>query len=339
MVILVVLLFLVAPRWLLMASQSYAEVGGANQSAAMFEWMDLIEQFQFVVMNLFVYLYVAFVGSCFASFLNVVAYRVPRGRSILGFSHCPKCDHRLSLKDNIPIWGWLKNSGLCRHCQSPISARYLLVEILLGVVFVALFVVEVVCAGFNLPVGPSGRGGGINFLLTSPSSQLILTCVYHMTLISILFTIAVISVEQFRIPRPVTVVSGVILLLFACCYPLVLQVAWFALPPNPSAEALAPLSAHSLITVLVGLFAGMSAGCVCTVLPKARWADLKLSSHQQMISGLSLIGLALGWQFVVIVSLIWGALRVFIPQRISNLIVLMVATFLHLMTWSLVFRI
>ena len=338
MFILVVLLFLVAPRLLLMTSQSYAGAWDASQSAALLRWMNLIEQFQFVVMNSFIYLYVGFVGSCLASFLNVVAYRVPRGRSILGFSHCPKCDHRLSLKDNIPIWGWLKNAGLCRHCQSPISVRYLLVEVLLGIVFIVLFVVEVVCAGFNLPIGTSGRGIGINFMLTNPNARLIATCVYHMTLISALFTIAMISVEQFRIPYRVTVVSSVILLLVACCYPLVLQVVWYALPSNPSAEALAPLNAHSVITVLVGLFAGLGAGGVCAALPTARSAVPGLT-RQQMISGFSLVGLALGWQFVVIVSLIWGGLRVFITQRISSLIVLMIATFLHLLTWSLVFRI
>ena len=41
------------------------------------------------VMMAFAAAWVFFLGGSFASFLNVVAARVPQGRSILGSSHCP----------------------------------------------------------------------------------------------------------------------------------------------------------------------------------------------------------------------------------------------------------
>ena len=78
-------------------------------------------------------------GLLIGSFLNVVIWRVPRGESIVAPpSHCPTCDTPIAPRDNIPVVSWLLLRGRCRHCQSPISARYPLVELLTGVLFAAL---------------------------------------------------------------------------------------------------------------------------------------------------------------------------------------------------------
>ena len=83
------------------------------------------------------------IGACVGSFLNVVVWRLPRGESLSHPpSHCPKCNHRLAWKDNIPIFGWIFLRGKCRYCQNPISPRYPAVEFitaLLLVVYYALF--------------------------------------------------------------------------------------------------------------------------------------------------------------------------------------------------------
>ena len=53
-------------------------------------------------------------GASFGSFLNVVVWRLPRwGFSSLASppSHCPKCEHRLAWKDNIPVLGWFLLRG------------------------------------------------------------------------------------------------------------------------------------------------------------------------------------------------------------------------------------
>ena len=53
-------------------------------------------------------------------------------------SHCPHCKHPLSAADNIPLFGWLLLRGRCRYCRAPISIQYPLVELLSGVLSVAV---------------------------------------------------------------------------------------------------------------------------------------------------------------------------------------------------------
>lgn len=68
-------------------------------------------------------------GLVVGSFLNVVAYRVPLGRSVAHPpSACPRCEAPIAPRDNIPVVSWLLLRGRCRHCGEPISARYPLVE-------------------------------------------------------------------------------------------------------------------------------------------------------------------------------------------------------------------
>jgi leader peptidase (prepilin peptidase)/N-methyltransferase len=68
-------------------------------------------------------------GAIFGSFLNVVAYRLPRHESLVTpASHCPRCAMPVKPYDNIPILSWLLLRGHCRGCGEPISARYPLVE-------------------------------------------------------------------------------------------------------------------------------------------------------------------------------------------------------------------
>lgn len=68
-------------------------------------------------------------GAAVGSFLNVVAYRLPRGASLIyPGSACPRCGQSIRWYDNIPIWGWIRLGGRCRDCRAPISIRYPLVE-------------------------------------------------------------------------------------------------------------------------------------------------------------------------------------------------------------------
>ncbi|TCJ31212.1 prepilin peptidase [Nocardioides jejuensis] len=75
-------------------------------------------------------------GLLIGSFLNVVAWRVPRGESIVSPpSACPACGHAIRARDNVPVLGWLLLRGRCRDCRAPISARYPLVELGTGILF------------------------------------------------------------------------------------------------------------------------------------------------------------------------------------------------------------
>jgi leader peptidase (prepilin peptidase)/N-methyltransferase len=68
-------------------------------------------------------------GAIIGSFLNVVAYRLPRKESLSHPpSRCPSCGAPVKPYDNIPVLSWLLLRGRCRNCQAPISWRYPLVE-------------------------------------------------------------------------------------------------------------------------------------------------------------------------------------------------------------------
>ena len=79
-------------------------------------------------------------GAIVGSFLNVVIYRLPLGKSVVWpASACPHCSRELSWYENIPVLSWLALRGRCRTCRGPIGVRYPLVEALTGVVFALAF--------------------------------------------------------------------------------------------------------------------------------------------------------------------------------------------------------
>ncbi len=70
-------------------------------------------------------------GALFGSFLNVVIYRLPRGKSVVGGrSQCPQCHETIRWFDNVPLVSWITLGGKCRRCRWKIPARYPLVELL-----------------------------------------------------------------------------------------------------------------------------------------------------------------------------------------------------------------
>lgn len=74
-------------------------------------------------------------GLATGSFVNVVAYRIPIGRSVMGRSHCPSCGHEIGPIDILPVMGWLLLRGRCRHCGSSIAWRYPAVELATGLLW------------------------------------------------------------------------------------------------------------------------------------------------------------------------------------------------------------
>jgi len=80
-------------------------------------------------------------GLTFGSFLNVCIYRWPRDLSVFQprRSACPNCHGQIAAYDNIPVLSWLLLRGRCRQCKVSISPRYLLVELLTGLLFLACY--------------------------------------------------------------------------------------------------------------------------------------------------------------------------------------------------------
>jgi leader peptidase (prepilin peptidase) / N-methyltransferase len=78
-------------------------------------------------------------GLLVGSFLNVVAHRLPRGESLLRpRSRCPGCGTQLRAIDNVPVISWLALRGRCHHCGASISARYPIVELVTGALYIAV---------------------------------------------------------------------------------------------------------------------------------------------------------------------------------------------------------
>lgn len=87
---------------------------------------------EFVILFLF--------GLIIGSFINVVIYRVPLGKSIVTPpSACTGCGSRLTAQDLVPVLSYIFLRGRCRHCGAPISPRYPLIELLTAIAFTALF--------------------------------------------------------------------------------------------------------------------------------------------------------------------------------------------------------
>lgn len=74
------------------------------------------------------------------SFLNVCIYRIPRNESLLfPKSHCPNCRSPINNWDNIPLLSYLVLRGKCRFCKNKISIIYPFVELITGILYLALF--------------------------------------------------------------------------------------------------------------------------------------------------------------------------------------------------------
>lgn len=78
-------------------------------------------------------------GLAIGSFLNVVIHRVPAGESVVQpASRCPSCGAAIRHRHNVPVVGWLVLRGRCHDCDARISARYPLIELATGLLFVAV---------------------------------------------------------------------------------------------------------------------------------------------------------------------------------------------------------
>ena len=81
----------------------------------------------------------ALFGLVVGSFLNVVAWRLPRGESLVRpGSACPACRTPIKPYDNVPVVSWLVLRGRCRHCAARISGRYPAVELTTAALYIAV---------------------------------------------------------------------------------------------------------------------------------------------------------------------------------------------------------
>jgi leader peptidase (prepilin peptidase)/N-methyltransferase len=214
-----------------------------------------------------VYLLVIFCfGAAVGSFLNVVMYRLPRGKSLIWPpSHCPRCQHQLSMvRENIPILGWFLVRGKCRYCSEPVSFWYAVVEFA-----TACFVV----ASYLYLVGYQGRSLGHFAVWTGLALAIVAA--------------GVIDLQTYLIPDAITklgmVLAPVVSFLVPSIHP---ALGW---PANERLQGVA--------SSLVGLAAGAGFVYAVGVLGKLIFGREAMGFGDVKFVGM--IGGFLGWQAIV----------------------------------------
>jgi leader peptidase (prepilin peptidase)/N-methyltransferase len=145
-------------------------------------------------------------GLVVGSFLNVLIARLPYEKSIIWpSSRCFACYTRIRLTDNLPIIGYLRLRGKCRHCGAAFSSRYLWVEIGTGAAFLALFAAEVL---FNTHAIKANEVNLFAANVVIPPLRFWAMFAYHAVLVSCLIAAAVIDVQHKIIP-PLIPYTGV----------------------------------------------------------------------------------------------------------------------------------
>ena len=208
-------------------------------------------------------------GACIGSFLNVVIWRVPRGKSVAdGRSHCPKCGHLIRWHDNLPVLSWLLLRARCRDCRAPISARYPFVEALTAALFV------LVALRHPFPAGTAVAAA-------------------HAILLSALVVVSFVDVDRREIPDAISKPGIVVGLLASLLVPALHADAF---------PALANRHLASLLASAVGVAAGAG------VLLAVRWLGRLAMGKEAMGLGdvklLAMVGAFVGAGDVMMVLLV-----------------------------------
>jgi prepilin signal peptidase PulO-like enzyme (type II secretory pathway) len=175
-------------------------------------------------------------GAVVGSFLNVVVYRLPAGKSIVyPGSSCPACGHLIRWYDNVPIVSWFVLGGRCRDCLAKISPRYPLVEFATAVLFAGLFLIAARPHIIATAVGTAGM---------KPSSwAVLLRYGADLWLFSTLLCAALIEFDRARVPRRLFLIA----LLIAIVSTVVIA-------------ASAPHAVENIAPAFIGLIAGCAIG-------------------------------------------------------------------------------
>ncbi|MBX6314858.1 MAG: prepilin peptidase, partial [Isosphaeraceae bacterium] len=225
-------------------------------------------------------------GAVVGSFLNVCIYRLPWQKSVIWpASHCPKCLSAIAAWDNVPILSWAVLRGACRQCGLPISARYALVEALVGLLFVAAYAVDV---GFGASALFSG----------APLGRLL----YHQILLALLVAATFTDIDWQIIPAEITETGMVLGVLLGALFPDIRPA------PSTATTTWAAFDA-GVIPALIG---GGLGGLIQQVL---RWVPGRKAKRRADMPEVSIhwaaLGAFLGWQYGVLPHWrSWGGLVV-----------------------------
>ena len=146
---------------------------------------------------------VAFIiGSCLGSFVQAAALRLNQSEDVIKQpSRCRSCGQILRWHDNLPILGWVLGKGCCRQCGAKISARYVLIEILIGILS------AIMVAYYPLPIAIS-LILGLSIMMISILTDLDAMLLHLPAMIILALLGAVLSLLPFWPVSPITAFMG-----------------------------------------------------------------------------------------------------------------------------------
>ena len=150
-------------------------------------------------------------GASIGSLVNVLVYRLPLGLDVVSpTSRCPKCNTKLTWRENIPIFGWIILRGKCRFCKDKISPEYPIVEtivaVLFGLLYAMCFMVNDNATLFGFHIKPEWALNGP--AMTWP------TLVILFVLMGSLVAMTIIDARTYTIPLVLTWVPAIVALIF-----------------------------------------------------------------------------------------------------------------------------
>ena len=197
-----------------------------------------------------------FLGASIGSFLNVCIYRMPLGMSVNKpkRSFCPHCKYQIPWHANLPLVTWIVQRGKCGNCGAPIAARYVLVELLTGLLFLG--------AWWRVMHSPFGNLPGA-WVMVLPM----------FTFIALLVVATFIDFEHYIIPDEITLGGAVAGVLFSAAIPVLqdkIGDAGFGENFFPALTFLHDRTSHGwgLLMSLLGAAAGFGLLWIVSVLGK-----------------------------------------------------------------------
>lgn len=242
-------------------------------------------------------------GASIGSFLNVVVYRMPLGKSLhRRGSYCPYCHQPIRLRDNIPVFGWINLRGRCRQCRLPISVGYPIVEALTGIMFVLFYLFETATGGAQLPfTKPHTYHDGALGILQGTQSELLGIYAFHVLLVCVLWAAFLIERDGHLVPIRLIAVPLIVAVVAATVWPHLLPVDWFVY--FDLGDALSPLLRRfsSIIGAACGLVLGFVLG---RLVERRNRANPRWHSHVlKLVLIFAFVGATFGWQSVLAISL------------------------------------
>lgn len=299
--------------------------------------------------DVFIFFWLIWVTSAFGSFLNVVAWRMPRGESVGGRSYCPRCQSQLLARDNFPVLGWIALAGRCRTCRLPISPRYPIVEAAVGVSLTLIGLAELY--RWNLPndlvIGNRGP-----LWMPSMNQSVFVVMFYHLVVVAVGWAYGLIRYDRHRLPAKLIAVGLAMTVLPILIAPSLMIVSWRLESHGPLIDSIGPAASvakmhlDALTRVITALAAAVVFGRSLTrgFCPTA---DLKLDPLSDgtrrlvdLIIVISIPAVLVGWQSLPAVLLLASLLAIISKRCLPNSdslgrfsIVMPIATAIQIVLW------